>query len=400
MGRNRDNAVQAIRRAARPLHDLSDLDGLLELIGDARVVLLGAATHGTQEFHQLRAEITRRLIIDKHFDAIAVADDAPAAPLAWLAAFNARQHDPARQVGCFGLDLYRRHEAMQAVLHHLDEVAPAAAQRARERWSCVDELAYHPQARGHAVRFDLPQACERELVRLLTEMLRHSSRRRARGGATQGEAPFDAQQHARVVRDAEPYWRSLFANHTEAWNAHARHLASTLDALREHLAAQRGRPARIVVWAHNAHSGDARATERAGHGQLSLGQLVRESQRKAGECFLLGFSTHAGMLAAAADWDAQVQIQTLQPSRIDSVERLLHESGLGRFVLPLTRGAPQELRRALQQPRLERAIGAVYRPGTERWSHYFHAALAEQFDAVLHVDQTHALWPLEGGRDG
>jgi erythromycin esterase-like protein len=191
----------------------------------------------------------------------------------------------------------------------------------------------------------------------------------------------------------------MFAGRTESWNVRDRHRATTLQALRAHLALQRERPARVVVWAHNSHIGDARATDRAERGQLNLGQLVRESQHDAHENFLLGFTTHAGTVAAASDWDAPVERKTVQPSRIDSIERLLHESGLERFVLPLTRGAPDTLRQALEGARLERAIGVVYRPETERWSHYFHASLARQFDAVVHLDHTRALQPLEPEHD-
>jgi erythromycin esterase-like protein len=433
MGKNRDNAVQAIRRAARPLRDLSDLDSLIELIGESRIVLLGEATHGTQEFYRLRSELTRRLIIEKHFDAIAVEADWPAALrasrwvrgrsgdasapqalggferfprwmwrntevvalLEWLRAYNGIQDDPAEQVGFFGLDLYSLRESMQAVLHYLDEVDPEAAQRARARYACFDDLAYHPQAYGHAVSFGLREDCEREVVTQLTELLRHTGQDLIRRGGAQGDELFYAQQNARVVRNAETYYRSMFAGRTESWNVRDRHMAATLGALRAHLAVQHERPARIVVWAHNSHIGDARATDRSERGQLNLGQLVREQQHEPDETFLLGFTTHAGTVAAASDWDAPVELKTVRPSRIDSIERLLHESELERFVLPLHRGAPDALRRALQQPRLERAIGVIYRPDTERWSHYFHAALADQFDAVVHLDQTRALQPLE-----
>ncbi|WP_029000503.1 erythromycin esterase family protein [Azohydromonas australica] len=433
MGRTRDNAVQAIQRAAQPLEDLNDLDRLLDLIGESRIVLLGEATHGTQEFYRLRAEITRRLIIEKRFDAIAVEGDWPAALrvsrwvrgrsteasarqalggferfprwmwrntevvalLEWLRAYNAVQDNPAEQVGFFGLDLYSLRDSMQAVLHYLDEVDPEAAQRARARYGCFDDFAYHPQAYGHAVSFGLREDCEREVVTQLTELMRQAGRDLARHGTPRGEELFYAQQNARVVRSAESYYRSMFAGRAESWNVRDRHMAATLGALRSHLTAQRERPARIVVWAHNSHIGDARATDRSERGQLNLGQLVREQQHDADETFLLGFTTHTGTVAAASDWDAPVELKAVRPSRIDSIERLMHESEAGRFVLPLNRSAPDALRRALQQPRLERAIGVIYRPETERWSHYFHAALADQFDAVVHLDQTRALQPLE-----
>ena len=433
MGKTRETAVQAIRHEAHPLRNLDDLDRVLELVGESRIVLLGESTHGTREFYRLRAELTRRLVIEKHFDAVAVEADWPAALrvsryvqgrssdasaeqalggferfprwmwrntevvalLEWLRAYNAVQDSPAEQVGFFGLDLYSLRDSMQAVLHYLDEVDPEAAQRARARYACFDDLAYHPQAYGHAVSFGLREDCEREVVTQLTELMRQAGLGLARHGTPQGEELFYAQQNARVVRNAETYYRAMFAGRAEAWNVRDRHMASTLRRLRAHLAVQRERPAHIVVWAHNSHVGDARATDRAERGQLNLGQLVREQQHDPGESFILGFTTHAGTVAAASDWDAPVELKTVRPARIDSVERLLHESGLERFVLPLARGGSDALRRALQELRLTRAIGVVYRPDTERWSHYFHAALSRQFDAVLHLDQTRALQPLE-----
>ena len=434
MAKNRDAAVQSIREAARPLRSLHDLGGLLDLVGDARVVLLGESTHGTQEFYRLRAELTRRLIVDKGFDAVAVEADWPAALrasrwvqgrsrdpdapqalggferfprwmwrntetvllLQWLRAYNEQQAAPGQPVGFYGLDLYSLRESMRGVLHYLQEVDPEAAQRARARYACFDDFAHHPQAYGHAVNFNLRADCERQVVEQLAELLRQAGARLTRDGGASGDELFYAQQNARVVRNAETYYRAMFAGRTDSWNVRDRHMAATLQSLREHLSARRGRTARVVVWAHNSHIGDARATDRAERGQLNLGQLVREQQADPEDSFLLGFTTHAGTVAAASDWDAPAELQAVQPSRIDSVERLLHESGVGRFVLPLTTRAPEPLRRALLQPRLERAIGVIYRPQTERWSHYFHARLAAQFDAVVHLDQTRALRPLEG----
>ncbi|NML18590.1 erythromycin esterase family protein [Azohydromonas caseinilytica] len=436
MGKNREAAVQAIRHEAHPLRDLEDVDRVLGLVGESRIVLLGESTHGTREFYRLRAEITRRLIVEKRFDAVAVEADWPAALrvsryvqgrsgdtsaeqalggferfprwmwrntevvalVQWLRTYNDVQDAPGDKVGFFGLDLYSLRESMQAVLRYLDEVDPEAAQRARARYACFDDFAHHPQAYGHAVIHGLRDDCEREVVLQLTEMLHQAGQRlaasRGRDGGGSDEL-FYAQQNARVVRNAETYYRAMFAGRTESWNVRDRHMASTLHQLRSHLAAQRERPAHIVVWAHNSHVGDARATDRAERGQLNLGQLVREQQHDPGESFILGFTTHAGSVAAASDWDAPVELKTVRPSRIDSIERLLHESALERFVLPLQRGGSDGLRRALQDYRLARAIGVIYRPETERWSHYFHASLSRQFDAVMHLDQTRALQPLE-----
>jgi erythromycin esterase-like protein len=427
MTKFRQAALQAIRQSALPL---PNLDGLLDLLGDARVVVLGAAAHGSREGHRLRAEITRRLVTQRDFDAVAVeadwsaawrmdrwvrgrSDDASAAQaldgfrrfpgwrwrsaetaslLERLRAWNGVQGtDPSRQVGLFGLDFHALGEARHALLRHLGEADPAAARRARQRFACEDDFTHHVSAPGHTVPFDLDPGAEHELVTLLADMAAHAGRHLAREGLSDTDARFCAGRHALAVQATRAHWRHLLNGRTGSWNARAQHLAATLQALQAHQAAQRGRPARIVVWTQNTNAGDARATDRAAHGQLSLGQLLRRQQADARETFLLGFTSHEGLLAAAPDWDAPALPVALQPSRIDSIERLLHESGVGHFVLPLTRGAPDALRQALQPPRLERGIGAVYRPGTERWSHYFHASLPDQFDAVLHLDHCEAL---------
>jgi len=428
----RPHDVDAIRTAARPLHDLGDVAALLDAIGDARLVLLGEATHGTAEFYRLRGELTRRLIEERGFDAVAVEADWPSALrasrwaqgdgddgsvdaaladferfprwmwrntevarwLGWLRSHNARLTDPGDRVGFFGLDLYSLRESMQAVVHYLDAVDPEAARRARARYACFDDLADEPQAYGHAVRFGLRPDCERAVLQQLTELCRRATDRLPHGGAPAGDELFYAQQNARVVQNAETYYRTMFGGRTDSWNVRDQHMAETLQLLDRHLARSRGRPARIVVWAHNSHIGDARATDAAERDQLNLGQLVRETVRP-DECFLLGFTTHAGSVTAADDWNAPARRKAIVPSRLDSVERLLHDTGIERFVLPL-RDADAMLRRAFEGHLLERAIGVVYRPETERWSHYFEAALVRQFDAVVHLDRTTALTPLDG----
>ena len=428
-----DDTAKTIARHAQPLSGPWDVDGVLGLIGNARWVLLGEATHGTREFYRFRAELTRRLILDKGFDAVAVEADWPAALrasryvqgadddatpeqalggferfprwmwrnteivswLEWLRGYNESVFDRNAQVGFFGLDLYSLRESMDAVLRYLDASDPEAAQRARARYACFDDLAHDPQAYGHAVSFGLRHDCEREVLRQLAELREATAGRLRRDGMAESDERFYAQQNALVVRNAEVYYRSMFQGRTDSWNVRDEHMAEVLRALSHHLAVQRGRPARIVVWAHNSHIGDARATDAAARGQLNLGQLVREAEDQPGDSFLLGFTTHEGTVAAASDWDAPVELKTVLPSRLGSIERLLHDSGLPRFLLPLAQAAP-DLHQALLEPRLERAIGVIYRPDTELWSHYFGASLARQFDAVVHLDRSSALQPLEG----
>ena len=424
--------LDGIRQHAQRLTSLADLDGLVAQIGHSRFVLMGEATHGTQEFYRLRAELSRRLIVDKGFDAVAVEADWPAALRAsryaqggdtdataeaalrgferfprwmwrntevvawldWLRERNSSVPEPSAQVGFFGLDLYSLRESMHAVLAYLAHTDPDAAQRARARYGCFDELAHDPQAYGHAVHFGLQDDCRREAVQQLRELCADAARFLRRDGAAATDELFYAQQNARVVRNAEAYYRTMFDGRTDSWNLRDRHMADTLNELDEHLTRQRGRPARIIVWAHNSHIGDARATDSVLRGQWNLGQLVREAQRDAAQCFLLGFTTHTGSVAAASDWDAPVEFKAVLPSRADSIERVMHDSGLDRFMLPL-RHAPAPLREGLARQRLERAIGVIYRPDTERGSHYFRASLSQQFDAVVHIDTTRALTPLD-----
>jgi erythromycin esterase-like protein len=427
-----DSTAQAVRREAIPVGGTADVDAVVAAIADARIVLMGEATHGTHEFYRMRAELSRRLIERKGFDAVAVEADWPAALrasrhargaggdastidalagferfprwmwrntdvvrwLEWLRAHNATLADPSARVGFFGLDLYSLRESIDAVLSYLAQADPEAARRARTRYACFDHYADEPQAYGHAVSFGMRPDCERQVVQQLAELFARASQVLRNDGDESADELFYAQQNARVVHNAEAYYRSMFGSHTESWNLRDRHMAETLRLLDEHLSGRRGRPARIIVWAHNSHLGDARATQSSERGELNLGQLVREHWTRRGETFSLGFTTHAGTVAAASDWDAPVQLKTVLPSRPDSIERVLHDSDVPRFFLPL-RDASPALRRLLDTPRLERAIGVIYRPETERWSHYFDASLASQFDGVVHFDVTRAVRPLD-----
>ena len=431
MDRPDPHAVDLVRHEALPLAGLHDLEALIDQIGKRRIVLLGEATHGTHEFYAYRAALTLRLVREHGFDAVAVEADWPAALRAsrWvrgghadasaeaaLAGFerfprwmwrNAevvsfleelRQYNegvlPSRRAGFHGIDLYSLRESMHAVLQYLDAVDAEAAQRARARYACFDDMAHEPQAYGHAVSFGLRDDCEREVVAQLAELLRaHGERLGERGAPHDDEQLFHAQQNARVVRNAETYYRAMFSSRHESWNVRDQHMAQTLRELDHHISQRRGRPARIVVWAHNSHLGDARATEVSREGQLNLGQLVREDWPE-DESFLLGFSTHAGSVAAAHDWDMDVERKQVRPSRPDSIEGLLHATGHQRCLLPILHGSAQ-LRAVLAQPLLERAIGVIYRPDTERWSHYFHASVSRQFDALVHFDVTRAVRPLD-----
>ena len=424
--------AEVVREAAFPLSGAAgEYDRLLELIGDARFVLLGEASHGTHEFYRARAEITQRLIAERGFTVVAVEADWPDAYrvnrwvrglgdepgavealggfrrfpswmwrnrdvvdfVAWLRAHNDALPPDAARAGFYGIDLYSLYGSIGAVVEYLERVDPEAAKRARGRYGCFEHFREDSQAYGYASSFGVAEPCEDDVVEQLVELQRRAGEYAGRDGHLAEDEFFYAEQNARLVLNAERYYRAMFQGRVSSWNLRDRHMAETLDALVAHFDRQGdgGARTRVVVWAHNSHLGDARATEMGEGGELNVGQLVRE--RWGGEAVLIGFSTYSGTVTAASNWDEPPQLKQVRPALPGSYEALFHEVGLPRFLLPL-RGdgaAPA----ALREPRLERAIGVIYRPETERFSHYFHARLPDQFDAVLHFDETRAVEPLE-----
>jgi erythromycin esterase-like protein len=423
------NLVGAVREAAHPLAgSAEDYDPLMRLIGDARFVLLGEASHGTHEFYRERAQITKRLIREKGFTAVAVEADWPDAYrvnryvrgvgqdaeavdalagfkrfptwmwrnadvldfVGWLRAHNDALPARAPKVGFYGLDLYSLHASMEAVLGYLDKIDPEAASRARDRYSCFDHFGEDTQTYGYAAGFGLSESCEGEVVSQLVELRRRAAEYASRDGRVAEDEFFFVEQNARLVKNAEEYYRSMFRGRVSSWNLRDQHMAETLDALAAHLERQ-GQQAKVVVWEHNSHLGDARATQMGEAGEWNVGQLVRE--RHGGEAVLVGFSTYAGTVTASSDWDAPAERKRVRAALAESYEALFHETGVPRFLLPLRDGG--EAAAGLSEARLERAIGVIYRPDTERQSHYFYARLPAQFDAVLHFDETRAVEPLE-----
>jgi len=288
-------------------------------------------------------------------------------------------------VGFYGLDLYSLYTSMEAVIGYLEKVDPDAARRARYRYACFEHFGEDSQAYGYSASFGLTDSCENEVVNQLIEMQRRARDYERRDGRVAADEFFFAEQNARLVRNAEAYYRSMFQGRVSSWNLRDRHMAETLDALEKHL------NAKIVVWEHNSHLGDARATELGRSGELNVGQLVRE--RYAEQSVLIGFSTYEGTVTAATDWGGPAERKRVRPALPGSYESLFHEVGSPRFLLIFHPGEQATL--ALNEPHLERAIGVIYRPESERLSHYFEAKLPDQFDAVLHFDETRALEPLE-----
>ena len=419
------DATDAVRHAALWLPSSSDgLAPLLDLIGDARLVLIGEATHGTDEFYRLRAELTKALVRGKQFNLVAVEADWPDAYrvnrwvrhmskeadataalgdfirfprwmwrntvvvdfIEWLHEFNARRM-AADRVGFYGLDLYSLHTSIEAVLKYLAKVDPDAAARARHRYSCFEDFGASPQSYGYAATLGLSRSCEDDVVAQLLELRKAAVDYANRDGRIAEDEHFFAEQNARLVRNAEWYYRTMFAGQVESWNLRDTHMMETLDALLT-WTTRRADYSRAVVWAHNSHLGDARATQMGGWGELNLGQLARE--RHGDAVFLIGFTTHSGTVTAAREWDEPAERRRVNPSIANSYERLLHDTGLERFMLRTSAA-----REALADARLERAIGVIYKPETEQAGHYFRARLGDQFDAVIHIDRTSALTPLE-----
>jgi len=416
--------LETLRSAACPLvGGRGDYDALLDRVGDSRFVLLGEASHGSHEFYRMRADITRRLIAEKNFQAVAIEGDWPSAYrvhrfvkgddaiedaeealsefrrfptwmwrnadvldfIGWLRESNAGRARSGR-AGFYGLDLYSLHESIAAVLEYLDRTDLEAAGRARERYACFDHFGGDPQAYGYAAAAGMTESCEDAAVAQLTELRRSA----VSSALARNDELFSAEQNARLVRNSEEYYRSMFRGRVSSWNLRDRHMFETLESLERYLGAPRAAP-KIVVWAHNSHVGDARATQMGRSGELNIGQLARERWGK--DVTLVGFTTHHGTVTAASEWDTPAERKRVRPSMARSYEALFHAVGIDRFFLDVS-GNP-DVAAALHDPQLERAIGVIYRPETELESHYFFAQLPEQFDAVIHCDVTRAVEPLE-----
>ena len=418
--------TDVVREAAHPLTgEIDDYDPLINLIGDASLVLIGEASHGTHEFYRERPQITKRLIKEKGFAAVAVEADWPDAYrvnryvrglgsdadavealsgfkrfpawmwrnadvldfVGWLRTYNDDLAPNATKIGFYGLDLYSLHTSIAAVLDYLERIDPEAAERARARYACFDHFGKDEQAYGYATGLGLAESCEEEVVNQLVEMHRRAAEYARRDGRIAADEYFYASQNARLVRNAESYYRSMFRGRVSSWNLRDRHMVETLESLRQYLGGQ----GKIVIWAHNSHLGDARATSMGQEGEWNVGQIVRELHGR--DAVLIGLTTHHGTVTAASNWDGPAERKFVRPALGNSYEALFHDVRVPRFLLTLRNS--ERTASALHDPMLERAIGVIYRPETERASHYFQAHLPSQFDAVIHFDETRAVEPLE-----
>jgi erythromycin esterase-like protein len=423
-----NESVRTLNRLARPVTGaVEDYDELLGLVGGRRLVLIGEASHGTHEFYRERARITRRLIDELGFNAVAIEGDWPdtyrvnryvmgdsndgdantslggfrrfptwmwrnrdvLAFVQWLRARNDAQSSPSARVGFYGLDLYSLRASIEAVVKYLECVDPEEARRARERYSCFDHVGADGQAYGYAIASGAADPCEDAVMSQLLELRRQSDNYLLANGVANEDEQFYAEQNAQLVHDAEQYYRLMYRANVSSWNLRDSHMANTLDHLIAYLN-HRSAPTKVVVWAHNSHVGDARATSMRARGELNIGQLARE--RYGDDALLVGFSTNTGYVTAASDWGGPTERKRVRSARPDSHEAMLHAAGIRHFWVPTHDLAIDE---ELAGTRLERAIGVVYRPDTELQSHYFEANLIQQFDIVIHLDHTRALEPLE-----
>ena len=399
----------------------ADLEPLLQRIGNARVVLLGEATHGTSEFYRMRERISRELIDRKGFSFIAIEGDWPDAAridhyvrhaaypasewtafarfptwmwrnrevrefVDWLRKRNGLV-EPGKRVAFHGLDLYSLYTSIRSVLTYLDDIDPQTAQVARQRYGCLTPWQADPATYGHAALTGTYQTCEHEVVSMLTELLQ---KHRAYA-EHDGERFLDAVQNAKLVASAEQYYRIMYYGSSASWNLRDSHMFGTLQNLLHF----HGPESKAIIWAHNSHVGDSAATEMSARGEYNIGHLCREEFGSA--AYSIGFGTNSGTVAAASDWDGPMEIKTVRPALSQSYERLCHDAGGARFLLPLRKPKAAGLISALSRPRLERAIGVIYRPETELQSHYFQAALPHQFDEYIWFDKTEAVTPFKTG---
>jgi protein-L-isoaspartate(D-aspartate) O-methyltransferase len=413
-------AIRKVAAAREPFAamDSLDLEPLMRRIGESRVVLLGEATHGSSEFYRMRARISRELIEKKGFSFVAIEGDWPDAAridhyvrhagyppsewtafarfptwmwrnrevadfVEWLRGHNA-DAEAKRRVAFHGLDLYSLHNSIRAVVRYLDDVDPATARVARYRYACLTPWQSDPAVYGHAALTGHYQSCEPEVVSMLTDLLEHERAYAERDGARF----LDAAQNARLVANAERYYRVMYYGSRASWNLRDTHMFETLSTL----LAFHGPQSKAIVWAHNSHVGDASATEMTARGEFNIGELCRKAYGAA--AYAIGFGTNGGTVAAATDWDGPMEVKRVRPALDGSYESLFHEAGEAQWLLPLRAPLRDDVVPALSAPLLERAIGVIYRPRTERESHYFEAVLPRQFDEYIWFDTTSAVAPL------
>lgn len=418
---------QLLRRCVTPYSgESSELDPLMDLVGDKSFVLIGEASHGTHEFYKTRIELTKRLIVEKGFTVVTAEADWPDSVIVnrfvkgqgdsvdafdslsgfqrfptwlwrnadvlsfveWLRAYNDRIVAYDKKVGFYGLDLYSLYRSAEAVVNYLQAYDPAAAERAKSRYACLSAFG-DEQAYGYAASLGMTDACEQKVIAELVELQNRAAEFLERDGKVALDEYFFVEQNAIVVAKAQKYYREMFQGRMSTWNLRDRHMVETLVALKNHMRQNR-QPFKVIVWAHNSHLGDASATQMSERGEYNVGQLIRNLFPD--DCCLIGFTGYEGTVTAASQWGGPAERKNVIPGLNGSIEKLFHTIALPSFILRLREPCLEE---ALAAPRLERAIGVIYLPETERHSHYFFTRICDQFDAVIHFQETQAVEPLE-----
>ena len=411
--------MHEVRNLARPLRDPTDLDPLMARIGDARVVLLGEASHGTHEYYTWRTAITRRLVEEKGFSFVAVEGDWPdcyrlnrfvkAYPgtpekaadaletfrrwptwmwaneevkhlVDWLRGYNDGQPD-ARKVGFYGLDVYSLWDSLHEVMGYLRKKDPTAFAAARRALKCFEPYGEEAQEYARATMYG-DESCRDEVIDLLRRVRAAAE---AHDGGDGRDGQFVAEQNALVIKNAEAYYRAMVRSDNESWNVRDRHMAETLDRLLAH----HGRGAKAVVWEHNTHIGDARYTDMADDGMVNIGQLARERYGE-DDTVLVGFGSYRGTVIAGDSWDAPWAEMRVPPAREDTWEDVLHKA-TARDALYVF---PPDVSKEMSEWRGHRAIGVVYRPQYERYGNYVPTVLPRRYDAFLYIDQSKGVRPL------
>jgi erythromycin esterase-like protein len=423
------NAIHVVQQFADPLEaSPTDFDPVLKEAQRCKYVLLGEASHGTGEFYSTRMEITKRLMTEQGFNVLAIEADWPDAYrvnryvtgrsddatgleslggfkrfptwmwrnfevlefVEWLKGFNETKKELKDKAGFYGLDLYSLYTSIEAVLEYLQKIDPEAARRARKRYACFEHFGEDSQAYGYAASSGSAESCEQDVVQELIDLRRRAEDYARRDGIMAEDEYFFAEQNARLVKNAEEYYRSMFRGRVSSWNLRDSHMVETLEFLMNHLERQ-GRKPKAIVWAHNSHLGDASATQMGERGEFNVGQLIRERHKE--NALLIGFSTYTGTVTAASDWGDPTELKHVNPGLKGSYELLFHQAGIPNFYLSMGKEAVNKAFR--EPPRLERAIGVIYRPDTEFYSHYFHARMSAQFDGIFHFDTTSGVEPLD-----
>ncbi len=416
-----DTIIECIKKEAQPFDDIEtcDLSKLLDRIGDAQVVLLGEATHGSSEFYRMRARITQELIAKKGFNIIAIEADWPDAALVhryichkprgspdikaftrfptwmwanlethefvtWLRNHNSKIPHMKDRVGFYGLDLYSMYRSIEVVIEYFNRIDSGLADEARKYYSCLMPWKKDPSRYGLDIALGRYKDCIEETINVLVHLFQD----RLTTSNGPDEEYFEALQNAHLVASAERYYRTLYSSLESSWNMRDKHMFETL----QHVLSFKGENAKAVIWEHNSHIGNAAGTDMQRHGEFNVGQLCRETFKE--KAYLIGFGTYHGKVMAATNWGEKGVVKDIRPAIPESYEWLFHNTYIHSYFLPLRYEHQKKVRQALLQPRLERAIGVIYRPETERISHYIEAILPLQFDEYVWFDATHPVQPL------